>query len=62
MQLEPSRRAAKHSAIGFVLALLAVSTLRVVNGSQLPAFIPSEENAGPGMLLSMTAGRRVSAT
>lgn len=49
-------RAARHSAIGFLAALLAVSTLRLVNGPILPAFIPSEENAGPGMLLSMTAG------
>jgi membrane protease YdiL (CAAX protease family) len=50
------RRAVKHGALAAALGLICVSLLRAAIGPHLPPFIPSEENAGPGMLLSMTAG------
>lgn len=49
-------RALRDGALGAVVAVLIAVTLRLVWGSTLPTFIPSEESAGPGALLSMTAG------
>lgn len=56
----PSRetliRAAKEGCLGAVLACIAVGALRLAAGPSMPAFIPAEESAGPGYLLSMAAG------
>jgi membrane protease YdiL (CAAX protease family) len=49
-------RAAFDVLVGALAALLATSTLRVTFGPTLPDFIPAEENAGPGFVLSMAAG------
>jgi len=56
----PDRQALRRGAIGAIagalLAALAWGALRLAVGETLPAFIPREESAGPGFLLSMTAG------
>jgi membrane protease YdiL (CAAX protease family) len=49
-------RAARYALLGAVTASLLSGLLRLVIGARLPAFIPSEESAGPGLLLGMTAG------
>ncbi len=57
---EPSRdtllRGALHAFAGLAVGVLAVGLLRLAVGPTLPSFIPSEESARPGFLLSMTAG------
>lgn len=50
------RRAATHAALGLVAAGAVLGLLRAVSGPTLPSFVPAEESAGPGYLLSMTAG------
>jgi hypothetical protein len=49
-------RAAGRALLGAALALLAVGGLRLFAGAHLPSFVPAEESAGPGLLLSMSAG------
>lgn len=50
------RRGLRDAAIGALVAAAAVGLLRLVAGPHIPSFIPSEESAGPGYLLSMSAG------
>lgn len=50
------RRALWHAAAGLAAGLVAIGLLRLVTGPVLPTFIPAEESAKPGFLLSMTAG------
>jgi len=50
------RIAGKEALLGGLVALVAIGGLRLAVGPQMPAFIPREESAGPGFLLSMTAG------
>lgn len=50
------RCAVRHALLGIAAALGLVGTLRVLGGPTLPSFIPAEENADPGPLLSMSAG------
>jgi len=50
------RRSAVHAIAGLVTCAALVGLLRLVVGPTLPSFIPAEESAGPGFLLSMTAG------
>ena len=49
-------RAFRHALIGVAAAGAAVGLLRLIAGPSMPSFIPAEESAGPGYLLSMTAG------
>lgn len=46
----------RETILGLIVALLIVSALRIFVGATLPAFIPSEETAKPGIVLNMTAG------
>lgn len=50
------RRGLRHAAIGVAVAGAMVGLLRLLSGETLPSFVPAEENAAPGYLLSMTAG------
>lgn len=50
------RRAALGALAGAALATLGVGVLRLAAGPTLPWFIPPEESAGPGYVLSMAAG------
>jgi len=50
------RRALLQAALGVLVASVLVCIVRVAVGNTLPAFIPAEESAGPGLLLSMSAG------
>ncbi len=58
--VRPSRRdvarATAHAAMGALIAVVAICALRLVAGSHLPAFIPPEESAGPGVTLGLSAG------
>jgi len=49
-------RAGRRAALGAIVATVLIVAMRLGAGSTMPAFIPSEESAGPGFLLSMTAG------
>ncbi len=49
-------RAGREALLGVGLVCTAVFVVRGVAGPVLPDFIPPEESAGPGFLLSMTAG------
>jgi hypothetical protein len=48
--------AIKQAALGVITAVVVVGALRVLAGATLPAFIPPEESAGPGLTLNMAAG------
>lgn len=50
------RRASGVAVAGAAFAALAVCGLRLAVGPVLPAFIPADESAGPGLCLSMCAG------
>jgi hypothetical protein len=50
------RAGMKEGLAGALLAVLAAGLVRVAFGPTLPSFIPPEESAAPGYLLSMTAG------
>ncbi|HEY3357745.1 MAG TPA: CPBP family glutamic-type intramembrane protease [Polyangia bacterium] len=50
------RRSAWRALLGAAVALTVAVGLRASAGPHLPAFIPAEESAGPGLVLSMTAG------
>ncbi len=50
------RRALRDALLGVLAAAAAVGALRLLAGPALPSFIPAEESAGPGYLLSMSAG------
>jgi len=50
------RRALVHGALGVVVAAAIALGARAVLGPHLPAFIPPEESARPGLLLNLTAG------
>lgn len=50
------RRSGIEAALGALTAVAVCGLVRVAVGPELPAFIPSEESARPGFLLSMTAG------
>jgi len=49
-------RALRHALVAVVVAIVAAATLRLFVGPSLPAFIPPEESAKPGMALGMGAG------
>jgi hypothetical protein len=49
-------RAARHALAGAVFAAATVGALRATFGAALPAFVPPEESAGPGLHLNLTAG------
>lgn len=49
-------RGARQALVAVALASAAAITLRLVVGPALPAFIPPEESARPGMPLGMEAG------
>ena len=53
---ETLRKSLKFALVGGLIGCLTTSFLRLWWGAHLPAFIPAEENAGPGITLSMTAG------
>lgn len=48
--------AARGAGVGAVVAAAGVLALRLIHGRELPGFIPAEESAAPGPLLSMCAG------
>lgn len=50
------RRALRLAALGCIAALVFVVFLRRVFGKSLPAFIPPEESARPGLLFGLGAG------
>ena len=50
------RRGAKYAGLGALAAVLIAGLMRAAVGPELPAFIPSEESAGPGFALGMAAG------
>lgn len=50
------RRGTFGALAGASLAMLGAGALRLIAGRTLPWFIPPEESAGPGFMLSMTAG------
>ena len=50
------RKSLKFALIGGLIGCLMTCFLRQLWGAHLPAFIPAEENAGPGITLSMAAG------
>jgi hypothetical protein len=54
--IERPRLAYRQAAAGVVAAILFTLFARLAFGRFIPAFIPAEESARPGFLLSMTAG------
>ena len=50
------RRGLRGAVVGAAVASVFWVILRLTVGDTLPTFIPPEESAGPGFLLSMTAG------
>jgi hypothetical protein len=59
-RVRPSRaalaRASMRALAGIAVALAAVALLRAIAGPRLPSFVPAEESAAPGRLLSLAAG------
>jgi membrane protease YdiL (CAAX protease family) len=49
-------RGAREALLGAAVAIVATGAMRLLSGPSLPAFVPPEESAGPGLLLSMFAG------
>jgi len=49
-------RAVRGAGAGALAAGLAALALRAIAGPELPAFVPPEEGAGPGMALGLSAG------
>jgi membrane protease YdiL (CAAX protease family) len=50
------RRAAGWAVAGAVVTGVCVGALRLLLGAQLPAFVPPEESAAPGLTLGLAAG------
>lgn len=50
------RRASMHAILGATFAIVVAGLERAIVGPHLPSFVPPEESAGPGMLLSEAAG------
>ena len=50
------RRGGRYALAGVVLVAVVTGAIRALAGPELPSFIPPEESARPGFLLSMTAG------
>jgi hypothetical protein len=48
--------AVRHAAVGVGAAIAVALAIRVLVGPQLPAFVPPEESAAPGLTLSLNAG------
>ena len=46
----------KDAALGVLIAFAGCAFMRWQSGPMLPSFVPPEESAGPGYLLSMSAG------
>ncbi len=49
-------RALRFAALGLVVATVVAGVMHLVFGEQLPAFIPPEESAKPGLTLGLNAG------